>query len=48
MDILQLREFKTIAELQSVSRAAEVLHVAQPSLSRTIKTLEAELNISLF
>lgn len=48
MDILQLREFKVVAEMQNVSRAAEVLHIAQPALSRTIRNIEEELSIKLF
>lgn len=38
----------TIAECRSFSRAAEQLYIAQPSLSRYIKNLEAELGICLF
>ena len=48
MDILQLREFKVVAEMQNVTRAAEALHIAQPALSRTIRNIEEELNIKLF
>ncbi len=48
MDLLQLHYFRTVARLQHVTRAAEELAVAQPSLSRTIARLEAELGTPLF
>lgn len=48
MDILQLTYFKKIAELENVSRAAEELLVAQPALSKVIRTLETELDAKLF
>ncbi len=48
MDILQLTYFKKIAELENVSKASEELMVAQPSLSKVIKTLETELDTKLF
>lgn len=48
MDFLQLRYFKKVAELESMSRAAEELMVSQPSLSKVVKNLEGELGTSLF
>lgn len=48
MDILQLKYFQTVARFQHMTRAAEELHIAQPSLSKTISLLEKELGISLF
>ncbi|MER7048877.1 LysR family transcriptional regulator [Streptomyces jumonjinensis] len=48
MDLLQLRYFQTVARYEHMSRAAEELRVAQPSLSRTIARLEAELGSPLF
>lgn len=48
MDLLQLRYFQTVARYEHISRAAEELRVAQPSLSRTIARLEAELGTPLF
>ncbi|MDB5833803.1 MAG: bacterial regulatory helix-turn-helix, lysR family protein [Caballeronia sp.] len=44
----QLHAFTTIVESSSLGRAAEVLHVTQPALSRTIKRLEEELGAPLF
>lgn len=48
MDLLQLQYFQTIARLENISRAAEVLYVAQPNLSASLKRLEQELGVSLF
>lgn len=48
MDLLQLRYFRAVARFEHISRAAEELHVAQPSVSRTIARLEAELGTALF
>ncbi|WP_346174041.1 LysR family transcriptional regulator [Streptomyces cuspidosporus] len=48
MDLLQLRYFQVVARHEHISRAAEELRVAQPSLSRTIARLEAELGTPLF
>lgn len=48
MDIHALSYFKKAADLQHITRAAEELHVAQPSLSRTITQLEGELGVRLF
>lgn len=47
MDVKQLYYFKTIVEHQSISKAAERLHLAQPALSRQLKQLEEELKVSL-
>src|SRR4051794_11045100 len=48
MDLLQLRYFQVLAAQQHVTRAAEQLHVSQPSLSRTLARLEHELGARLF
>lgn len=47
MDIRQLRYFVAIVEQGSFSRAAGVLHVAQPALSLHVRNIEAELGTSL-
>lgn len=46
MDFHSLMYFKKVAELQHITRAAEELHVAQPSLSRTIARLEEDWGYS--
>ncbi|MFE7278527.1 LysR family transcriptional regulator [Streptomyces sp. NPDC057623] len=48
MDIKQLRAIVTVAEVGSVTRAAELLHLVQPAVTRQIRTLEQELGIPLF
>ena len=48
MEITHLRYFKKTAELEHITKAAQELHVAQPSLSRTISMLEDELKVKLF
>ncbi|WP_407530852.1 LysR substrate-binding domain-containing protein [Methylobacterium oryzisoli] len=48
MDISQLRTLAHIAELGSVSKAADRLNIAQPALSRQIRLLEQELGTYLF
>jgi DNA-binding transcriptional LysR family regulator len=48
MDLKQLRTFQAVAELGSLSKAADRLRAAQPALSRHIKLLEHELRVELF
>lgn len=47
MTLTQLANFIRIAELQSLSKAAAVIRVAQPALSRQVKALEEELDSQL-
>ncbi|RHW29170.1 LysR family transcriptional regulator [Nocardioides immobilis] len=47
LELRQLRYFTTVAELGSLSRAAEVLHMTQPSLSRQLTSLERSLGHQL-
>jgi DNA-binding transcriptional LysR family regulator len=44
----QIRYFLAVARVLNFTRAAEECHVAQPSLTRAIKLLEAELGSDLF
>lgn len=48
MELLQLQYFRELARNGHLSRTAEALHIAQPSLSQTIKRLESEVGVPLF
>ncbi|WP_433467367.1 LysR family transcriptional regulator [Spirillospora sp. CA-128828] len=48
MQFQQLAYFVAVAEVRHFTQAAELLRVAQPSLSKQIRALENELNVSLF
>ena len=48
MNFVQLRYFLAVCEFGTVSAAAEYLHIAQPSLSLSIKELESEFGTQLF
>jgi LysR family transcriptional regulator, nitrogen assimilation regulatory protein len=47
MDLKQLEYFVRVAELGSFTRAAQLLQVAQPALSRQVRLLEVELRQTL-
>lgn len=48
MEWQQLEYFQTIAHIQHMTRAAEILSISQPALSRSVARLEAELGVPLF
>ena len=48
MTLLQLQYFQVLARVLHYTRAAEELHISQPSLSYSISELEKELGVKLF
>jgi DNA-binding transcriptional LysR family regulator len=48
VDLRRLRTFVAVAELGSVSKAAQALRITQPALSRQVASLEDELGFELF
>ena len=48
MNLYQLRYFAELAQEQHYTNAAQHLNISQPSLSRSIDTLEQELGLRLF
>lgn len=48
MELRVLQYFLTVAREQSISAAAQALHLSQPTLSRQLKEMEEELGKTLF
>ena len=48
MEIRVLRYFLTVVREESITRAAEMLHITQPTLSRQLAQLEEEVGVRLF
>lgn len=48
MELRNLKAFLAAAREENITRAAEQLHITQPSLSRQIMQLEQELGVKLF
>lgn len=48
MELRVLRYFLAVVDAQNISRAAQQLHVSQPTVSRQLHELEAELGTTLF
>ena len=47
MDLKQLQYFVVSVDSGSLKKAAKVLYTSQPHISKTIKSLEAELQVEL-
>ena len=48
MEIRVLRYFLTVVREESITRAAEVLHITQPTLSRQLAQMEEQMGVKLF
>jgi len=48
MDIRHLEYFTEVAKQLNFTKAASALHISQPSLSKTVKSMEDELGVPLF
>lgn len=48
MNLRRLESFLAVVRCGTVTRAAQELHIAQPALSRQLKTLQRELRVDLF
>ena len=48
MELRQLEYFCAVSSLENFTKAAHFLHVSQPSVTKAIQSLEAELNLLLF
>ena len=48
MELRVLKYFLAVAREGNITRAAEILHITQPTLSRQLMQLEDELGTALF
>ena len=48
MEIRVLRYFLTVVREESITKAADVLHITQPTLSRQLSQMEEEVGVKLF
>lgn len=48
MNLLHMKYATVIAETNSINKAAELLYVGQPTLSRAVKELETNLGVTIF
>ena len=48
MEIRVLRYFLTVVREESITKASEVLHITQPTLSRQLAQMEEEIGVKLF
>ncbi len=48
MEIRVLRYFLTVVREESITKAADVLHITQPTLSRQLSQMENDIGVRLF
>ena len=48
LDLLELEQLVAFAEFGTLSKAAEALHISQPTITRTMQHLEMEFGVPLF
>ena len=48
MELQKLKYFYTVAKLEHITKAAEEIHISQPSLTQAMHLLEKELDVPLF
>ena len=48
MELRELRYFLAVAQKGNITKAAESLYLAQPSLSKQMQNLEKEIGLPLF
>ncbi|HIY08370.1 MAG TPA: LysR family transcriptional regulator, partial [Firmicutes bacterium] len=48
MEIRVLRYFLAVVREENITKAAEILHITQPTLSRQIAQMEEEMGVKLF
>lgn len=48
IELYELRQFAAFVDCGTLSEAAEILHLSQPALSRSMKKIEEEIGVSLF
>lgn len=47
-ELNQLQQLVAVADTGTISKAAEITHISQPALTRSIQKLESEWNVALF
>ena len=48
MTLQQLKYILTVAEIGTITEAAKILFISQPSLTNAIRELEKEMNVEIF
>ncbi len=48
MEIRVLKYFLMVSREENITKAANLLHITQPTLSRQLRQLEEELDVKLF